>query len=87
MFGAFWPIWALQEVLVVKNLPANAGAAWDANSIPGWGIFPEGEQGNPYIILAQGIPGQSSLADYSPQGLKESDMTEVTAHTHNQYKL
>ena len=41
----------------------------------------------PTIFSPRESPGQRSLADYSPQGLKESDMTEVTAHTHNQYKL
>ena len=32
---------------VVKNLPANAGAAGDAGSIPGSGRSPGGGQGNP----------------------------------------
>ena len=30
---------------VVKNLPANAG---DVGSIPGWGRYPEGGNGNPF---------------------------------------
>ena len=34
------------------------------------------------------LPGEShgrrSLADYTPQGRKESDMTEATQHTHRQ---
>ena len=34
-------------VLVVKNLPANAGDATDAHSIPGLGRSPEGGNGNP----------------------------------------
>ena len=33
--------------LVVKNLPANAGAAGDISSIPGSGRSPGGENGNP----------------------------------------
>ena len=32
---------------VVKNPPANAGAAGDAGSIPGSGRFPGGEHDNP----------------------------------------
>ena len=32
---------------MVKNLPANAGDAGDVGSIPGLGITPEGENGNP----------------------------------------
>ena len=34
-------------VLVVKNLPANAGDVRDMGSIPGLGKFPRGEYGNP----------------------------------------
>ena len=36
--------WAFQVVLVVKNLPANAG---DTDSIPGSGRSPGGGHGNP----------------------------------------
>ena len=32
---------------VLKNLPANAGDAGDAGSIPGSGRFPGGENSNP----------------------------------------
>ena len=35
-----------QVVLVVKNLPANAGGIRDEGSIPGLGRFPGGEHGN-----------------------------------------
>ena len=34
-------------VLVVKNLPTNAGDIRDAGSIPGWGRSPGGGNGNP----------------------------------------
>ena len=34
-------------VLVVKNLPANAGDLKDIGSIPGLGRSPGGEHGNP----------------------------------------
>ena len=34
-------------VLVVKNLPANAGDIRDSSSIPGLGRSPGGEHGNP----------------------------------------
>ena len=33
-------------------------------------------------ILAWRIQGQRSLAGYSPQGCKESDMTKATEHAH-----
>ena len=41
--------WAcpFQVVLVVKNLPANAGGVRDSGSILGWGRFPGGGHGNP----------------------------------------
>ena len=38
--------WASQVVLVVKNLPANAGDVRDSSSIPGSGRSPGGENGN-----------------------------------------
>ena len=40
-------IWTSQVVLVVKNLPANAGDMSDLGSIPGWGRSPGGGHGNP----------------------------------------
>ena len=38
---------ASQEILVVKNLSANAGDVRDMGSIPGLGRSPGGENGNP----------------------------------------
>ena len=38
--------------MVVKNLPANAGDARDAGSIPGLGRSPGGGNGNPLQYLA-----------------------------------
>ena len=40
-------LWASQVVLVVKNLPANAGDVRDIGSIPGLGRSPRGRHGNP----------------------------------------
>ena len=63
--------------LVVKNLPANAGNARDAGSIPGSGRSPGGGHGNPLQYPCLENPhGQRSLAGYCPWGHKESDMTE-----------
>ena len=39
--------WAFQVVLVVKNLPANAGDIRDTDSIPGSGRSPGGGHGSP----------------------------------------
>ena len=38
---------------MVKNLPANAG---DAGVIPGSGIYPGGENGNPFQYSCLGNP-------------------------------
>ena len=40
-------LWVSQVVLVIKNLPAKAGNARHAGSIPGLGRSPEGGHGNP----------------------------------------
>ena len=37
-------------ILVVKNLPANAGDIRDMGSIPGSGRFPGGGHGNPIQV-------------------------------------
>ena len=39
--------WASQVVLVVKNLPANAGDIQDMSLIPGLGRSPSGGHANP----------------------------------------
>ena len=69
-----------QVVLVVKNLPANAGGIWDMGLIPGSGRSPGGGHGNPlqYSCLEK----QRSLEAYSPWGCKDSDRTEATQHAH-----
>ena len=64
--------------LVVKNSPANAGDVRDMGSIPGSGRSPGEGHGNPLVFLPGESYGQRSLAGYSPQGHKESDMTEAT---------
>ena len=62
---------------MVNNLPTNAGAAGDTGSIPGSGRFPWRREWQPTPVLLSGeFHGQRSLAGYSPQGRKESDMTE-----------
>ena len=67
---------AFQVALVVKNLPANAGDLRDEGSIPGLGRSPGEGHGNPLQYSCLEYPhGQRSLADYSPWGCTESDMT------------
>ena len=66
-------------MLVVKNLPDNAGDTRDTGSIPGLGDNPlEDGMATHSCILAWRIHGQTSLVGYSPQDHKESDTAEVT---------
>ena len=65
---------------MIKNPPANAGDTGDAGLIPGSGRSPGGGNGNP-LQYPRKSHGQRSLADYSPRGWKESNMTE-RAHRH-----
>ena len=64
-------------LLVVKNLPANAGDIKDAGSIPGSeDPLEEGTEATP-LYLPRESHGRRSLAGYSPLGHKESDPTEA----------
>ena len=65
-------------VLVVKNLPANAGELRDADSIPGSLRSPGGGHVNPPVFLPGESRGQRNLVGYSPLGCKELDMTVAT---------
>ena len=76
-----------QVVLVVKNLPANAGdkrrtfTPW-IRKIAGLGRPPGGGYGNPLQYSCLENPHiQSGLVGYSPSGHKEADMTERLAGT------
>ena len=56
-----------QVVLVVKNLPANAGNIRDIGPIPGLGRSPGGGHGN--LLQYSGLEnphGQRNLEHYSP---------------------
>ena len=68
---------ASQVVLVVKNLPANTEDTRDVGSIPGSGRFPGTGNGSSllYSCLENSMDRRSQV-DHSPQGHKESDMTE-----------
>ena len=66
---------------VAKNLSANAEDERDLGSIPGSGRSPGVGNGNSLQYSCLGIScGQRNLANYSPQGSKESDMTEHHHH-------
>ena len=76
------PSRASQVVLVVKNPAAHAGDVRDGFD-PWVGKICWRRLWQPTPIFLPGEShGQRSLAGYSPQGHKESDMTEVTEHAH-----
>ena len=64
--------------LVVKNPPANAGDVREVGSTLGGEDPLEEGTATHSSLLAWRSHGQRSLAGHSPQGRKESDMTEVT---------
>ena len=62
---------------VVKNPPAEEGAAGHVSSISGLGRFPWRRAWKPAPVFLPGEShGQRSLVGYSPWGRKESDTTE-----------
>ena len=70
-------IQASQVVLVVKNLPADAGDVRNTGLISGSRRSPgEGWQPTPAFFPGKSH-GRKSLAGYSPWGRKESDTTEA----------
>ena len=78
-FLEYATLWASQVELVVKNPPANAGDLKDVGSIPVSGTIPWRRAWQPTPVFLPGESyGQRSLVGYSPQGRKESVMTEVT---------
>ena len=73
-----WPAaWASQVVLVVKNLPANAGDKRDVGSIPGSGRSPGGGHGNSLQYSCLENP-----RDRGAQGLKSIGSQRVGHSTH-----
>ena len=68
-----------QVALVIKNLPANARDVRDAGWIPGLGRSPREGHGNPHQYSCLENPmDRGAWWDTSPQGHKESEITEVT---------
>ena len=57
---------ASQVVLVVRNLPANAGDIRDSGSIPGSGRSPEGRSWKHTPVFLPAEHGLRRIAGYSP---------------------
>ena len=72
------PSWASQVVLVVKNLPANAGDIRDVGLIPGSGRSPGGGHGNPFQYSCLENPMDRGEWWATVHAAPESDPTEVT---------
>ena len=70
-------------MLLVKNMPVNAGDVRDTESIPGSGKSPGEEDGNP-LQYSEEFHEQRCSVGYSPWYDKESDMTSSLACTHAQ---
>ena len=69
---------ASQVVLVVKNLPANAGDARNVGPIPGSGRSLGGGNGNPLQYSCLENPMDRGAWWATVHGVTESDMTEAT---------
>ena len=71
-------IWASQVVLLIKNLPANAGDPGDMGLIPGPGGPLGGGHGNPLWYSC--LENPMNRGDWHATGLRvaELDMTEET---------
>ena len=60
----------IQEALLVKNSPANAGHIREAGSIPGPGRSPEGGNGKHSSLLAWRIPWTEKPGRLQSWGLR-----------------
>ena len=78
--------WYQQQALlcgsVVKNLPANAGHAWDVGSIPGFGRSPGGGNGNPLQYSCLEIPWTEEPGRLQSTGSQRAEHDLGTEHAH-----
>ena len=73
----------VSQVVLVKNLPANAGALRDEGFDPWARKMPWRTAWQPTPVFLPGeSQGQRSLAGYSPWGHREPDTTEASEYTH-----
>ena len=74
---------ASQVVLLVKNLPANAGDLTDAGSIPGSGRSPGGGHGNPlqYSCLENPMYREAWRATVHRVAKSQTQVKRLSTHT------
>ena len=72
-------------VLVVKNLPANAGDIRDMSSIPGLGRSPGEGHGNPLQYSCLENPMDRGAWGTTVHGVTKSQtqLKQLSSHTHN----
>ena len=82
-----YPGLASQVVLVVKNLPANAGDIRDTGSIPRSGRSSGGGHGNPLQYSCLENPMERGVWQAMVCGIAELHTTEqLRAHTHGELR-
>ena len=77
--------WASHAVLVLKNLPANAGHIRDVGSVPGSGRSPGGGQGDSLHYSCLENPMNRAAWQATVHRVIELDTTEATEHTHTRW--
>ena len=77
---------ASQVMLVVKNMPGNAGDIRDAGLIPGLERSTGGRNGNPFQYSCLENPMDKGARWATGHEVAESDMTEATGRAHMQRK-
>ena len=82
-------VWASQVVIVVKNLPANAGDIRDTGSIPGLGRSPGGGNGNPFQYSCLENPMDRGAWRATVHGVTQSQtrLKRLSTHTHTHTRL
>ena len=65
---------------MVKNPPANTGAAGDTGLIPGSGRSPRGGNGHPLQYSCQDNPMDRGAWQAAVHGVEESDFFKLKSH-------
>ena len=74
----YYALWAFEEVTVVKNLPASAGAVRDLGSVPALGRTPGRGPGNPLQYSCLENPVDRGAWRVTVHRITESNITKAT---------